>query len=94
MPLFVISFTDKPDSQALRAANREAHLAYMAASGLARLAGPYLNEGGEPIGSLIIVEAEDEAAAKALQRGDPYAEAGLPDRVEVRPWRCTVGQMS
>ena len=93
MPLFVISFLDKPDSHALRAANRDAHLAYMAASGRVRLGGPYLDDQDRPIGSLIIVEAEDEAAVRAFMADEPYNRAGVMDGFDVRLWRYTAGQL-
>jgi uncharacterized protein YciI len=93
MPLFVISFLDKPDSLALRADTREAHLAYWRATGALKLGGPYLDPKGDPIGSLIVVEAADEAAARRLQEDDPYNTAGLVPHADVRSWRYTAGQL-
>ena len=93
MALFVISFLDRPDSLALRLANREEHLAYMAASGLVRLGGPYLDDQERPIGSLIIVEAADEAEVRAFMKDEPYNRAGLIPDFDVRLWRYTAGQM-
>ena len=54
-----------------------------------KLGGPFLNENGDMIGSLIIIEASDLAAAQNWQRDDPYAKAGLFRHVEVRPWKAT-----
>ena len=93
MALFVISFLDKPDSLALRLANREGHLAYMAASGKVRLGGPYLDDQDRPIGSLIIFEAADEAEVRAFMKDEPYNRAGLIPQFDIRPWRYTAGQM-
>jgi uncharacterized protein YciI len=93
MPLFVISFLDKPDSLPLRVANRDDHLAYMAASGIIKLGGPYLNDKGDPIGSLVIVEAQDEAQVRAFMKDEPYNKAGLIPHFDVRPWRYTAGQL-
>lgn len=88
MPLFVIEAWDKPDSLAVRLANRPAHLERMTALGDALvIAGPYLDAAGQPVGSLIIVEMESQAAAEAWAAADPYAEAGLFARTSVRPWR-------
>jgi uncharacterized protein len=42
------------------------------------------------IGSMLIVEAENEAEARALLAEDPYAKAGLFQNVEVLPWRWVV----
>lgn len=49
-------------------------------------------DGQTPCGSLIVVEAEDEAAARALLDADPYNEAGLFESVTVQPWRWVVGK--
>ena len=48
------------------------------------MAGPFLNDEGKPMGSLVIVEAETKEAAAALGAGDPYAKAGLFAAVEVK----------
>ncbi len=57
-----------------------------------KLGGPLLDPAGEkPIGSLLILDCEDEAAARALLARDPYAKAGLFASVELKPWRRVVG---
>jgi uncharacterized protein YciI len=94
MPLFVAICIDKPDSLALRMANREAHFAYVRGKpGVMKLGGPFLNDEGEMAGSLIILEVEDLAAAQAFSADDPYTKAGLFERVEVRPWKATFGSV-
>lgn len=88
MPLFVIEAWDKPDSLAVRLANRPVHLDRMKALGEALvIAGPYLDAAGQPIGSLVIVDMESQAAVEAWAAADPYAAAGLFASVTVRPWR-------
>jgi uncharacterized protein YciI len=86
--LFAITNLDKADSFALRAATRETHLGYLD-SIVAQmiLAGPVLNAEGQSIGSLLIVEAENQAAAEAFAAADPYAKAGLFESVTIRPYR-------
>jgi len=75
-------------------ATREAHFAYGRASpGVVRLGGPFLSDAGEMAGSLIIIEATDLAAAWAWHEADPYKLAGLFERVEIRPWRATFGEL-
>jgi len=94
MPLFVITAVDKPGALALRLERRPAHLAYLADhAGTVKIAGPFLTaaEGGDPFGSLLIVEAADLAAAEAFAAGDPFAVAGLFESSKVEPWRVTVG---
>lgn len=93
MPLFVISFLDNPGAGPARAAAREAHLAYMGASGVVKLAGPYLDDQGAMIGSLIIVEVENLAAARALNDNDPYKLAGVFSEATIRPWKHTAGRI-
>lgn len=86
--LFAIYALDKTGSADLRAATRPTHLAYLdgLVSQLA-LAGPVLNEAGQAIGSLLVVEAENQAAAEGIAASDPYARAGLFQSVSVRPYR-------
>ena len=95
MPLYTVSGRDRPDSFDLRARTRDAHLAYLAAQGGAvKLGGPWLDGEGRSVGSLLIVEADDLAAAQALADGDPYAQAGLFASVAVEPWRRVVGDFA
>ena len=80
---------DKENSLALRMATRAAHFDYAHATGAVRLGGPFLDQKGDMIGSLIIIEAANLAAAQEWQRNDPYANAGLFAHAEVRPWTAT-----
>ena len=96
MPLFVISYIDKPNSLPLRMANREAHLAYAHADdkpAKVKLGGAYLDDKGDMAGSLIIVEAPDRAAAMAFTQNDPYVKAGLFSSIDVRAYRATMNRM-
>ena len=89
--LFVISCEDKPDSLALRLANRDAHLRYLEDfSAQVVMAGPYLNADDQPIGSILIMEFADEADAVSFSDNDSYALASLFQSVSVRPWRKTL----
>ena len=93
MALFVLVCIDKPDSLALRMATREAHFAWARSqpAGTIRLGGPFLDETGDMAGSLIILDVADLAAARAFNLGDPYQKAGLFERVDIRPWKATIG---
>ena len=92
MPLFVIQWKDRlPDGPAIRAATREAHLAWAGSQPLKiRLGGPFLTADDGMAGSLIVVEAPDLAAARALHADDPYTKAGLYERSTVDLWRVTL----
>ena len=89
--LFAVICEDKPGALELRKANRPAHLAYLEESGVVTQAGAFLDAADLPCGSLVILEAEDLAAAKAWAAGDPFALAGVFAKVEVRPWRRVIG---
>jgi uncharacterized protein YciI len=96
MPLFVLSYIDKPNSLPLRMANRQAHLDYAhseKASAKVKLGGPYLDAKGDMAGSMLIVEAADKAAAVKFTENDPYVTCGLMASVDVRPYRITVGNL-
>ena len=91
--LFAIICTDKVgEGLALRAGARPDHLAYLEGLGTKlKTAGPFMNdEGTEPRGSLVIVEADDLEGAKALAAADPYAKAGVFASVEIRPWKWLI----
>jgi uncharacterized protein YciI len=95
MANFVLVCVDKPGALDLRLAVRDAHLAYLSAQdGAVRLAGPFLDGEGKPVGSMLIVEASDLAAARAFAEADPYALAGLFERVDIRAWRPTIGALA
>ena len=95
MSLYVIICIDKTNSLDTRMAARDAHLAYAKANehALIRIGGPFLSEDGTMNGSMLIVEADDRANVDAFVKNDPYGKAGLFDRVEVRPWKATVGSL-
>lgn len=82
---------DRPNALEVRKANREAHLAHVRASGIVEQAGPFLNSAGEMIGSLLILNVPDMAAAEAFAADDPYAKADLFESVTLRPWNRVIG---
>jgi uncharacterized protein YciI len=88
VPTFAIHCIDKPMQQALRASTRPAHLAYLEQR-LAQVvvAGPLLDEAGEPIGSMLLMDFPDYRSAVAFAADDPYAKAGLFASVAVTAWR-------
>lgn len=88
MPYIVETF-DKPDHQALRRAVRAEHLAFLAenAGRLLACGAKLHDDGGDKGGGLYIVDTEDRTEAEALIAADPFAEAGLFERVLVTRWR-------
>lgn len=91
--LFIATCIDKPDCQAKRTGRRPAHLVYLSSLGAkVRAAGALLDPAGQnPVGSLLILEALDEAEVRAMLAADPYAEAGLFASVDLKPWRQALG---
>lgn len=88
---FALICHDKPGALALRMDNRADHLAYVERTGFVAQAGPLLDDDGGMIGSLIILDVTDRAAAQAWADGDPYAQAGLFERVEIVAWKRVIG---
>ncbi len=85
--LFAITCHDKPGSLALRQHTRPAHLGYLVDFHIV-LGGPMLDESGQPCGSMLVIDAPDRAAAETFAGGDPYAVAGLFDRVTIHGFRA------
>jgi uncharacterized protein YciI len=81
---------DKAGELQTRLDNRAAHLAHIEASGVVEMAGPFLQDGAM-VGSLIILDVANMAAAEAWAANDPYAKAGLFQSVTLREWKKVIG---
>lgn len=89
--LYALICTDKPHKLELRLKAREDHLGFLNALGdRLKAAGPFLDDDGNPSGSLIIIEASNRDEALAVTEEDPYERAGLFESVEIRPWSWAV----
>lgn len=88
--LYAVICKDKPGALQTRLDTRAAHLAYIEATGIVKMAGPFLEE-GQMCGSLVILDCDSLDAAQAWAAGDPYAAAGLFDSVSVTEWKKVVG---
>ncbi len=82
---------DKAGALEIRKANRSAHLDYLKETGVVAQAGPLLDGNGQMIGSLIILEVADMAAAESWAANDPYAKAGLFADVQLIHWNRVIG---
>lgn len=87
--LFALICTDKPNHLEVRLKARPDHLAYLQTVAV-KGAGPFLDDAGNPNGSLVIIDAKDKAEAEAIAARDPYAIAGLFASVEIRPWKWLI----
>lgn len=87
--LFVIIGYDGPDGAKLRPSVRPAHLENLqplVEAGRVIVGGPFTDGSG----SLMVVDFEDEATARAFANSDPYVKQGIFERVEIRPFRKVV----
>lgn len=92
MPLFAIHALDGPGGADKRTAHLAAHLDHVEAN-IDRyfVAGPLRDAGGATTGSLLVVEAADEANARAFLAEDPYARQDLWDRVHISAFAAVAG---
>jgi uncharacterized protein YciI len=87
----VLVCLDHPGALQIRLDTRAAHLAYIEASGVVEMAGPFLSPEGQMNGSLIVLNVETMAEAEAWAAADPYATAGLFASVTLREWKKVIG---
>lgn len=82
-----------PDAPARRQAVRERHLEgarVLAERGTMHLGGAILDGAGTMVGSAIVLEADDEAAVRALLEADVYARQGVWQHYEIYPFRRAI----
>lgn len=82
---------DKPGALQIRLNNRDAHLAYIKETGVVEMAGPFLDHEGTMCGSMIIMNVETLADAQNWADNDPYAKAGLFEKVRIEEWKKVIG---
>ena len=89
--LYALICTDRPNSLALRLANRPEHLTYLQSLGETLVfAGPFTEPDGVTMnGSLVVVETATLEAARKIAAADPFAKAGVFASVAIRPWLWT-----
>ena len=87
--LYIIYQEDRPGAEALRAAQREAHFAYLERHrDILVLGGALLaDDGATRTGSVLIVNVPDLAAAEAFSRDEPFRKAGLFSIVKISRMR-------
>ena len=86
---FVIHCHDKPDSEALRAPLRPAHLDHLNAhKDIIVVRGPLLaDDGTRMIGSLLILDVANRAQAEAFWGAEPFTRAGVHEWCTIERWR-------
>jgi uncharacterized protein YciI len=93
MPLFMMQGFDDQGGAEIRKATRPAHVEWINGLGdKVKLAGPMLAEDGvTPVGSVIFLEAESMEEAKTIYAQDPYRDAKLWRRIEIRLFSVVAG---
>ncbi len=83
--LFAYWMMDRPGMAAARQAKRAEHSAYLAAvESSVHFAGPLVAEdGASVIGSLLVVDLPDRAAAEAWIADEPVTKAGIYQSTEI-----------
>jgi uncharacterized protein YciI len=86
--LYIMYNEDRLDGQAIRAATREAHLAYLERhKDILVLSGGTLAEDGSRTGSVFIINVPDRKAAEVFSASEPFRKAGLFQTVKITRMR-------
>lgn len=85
--MFVIEGLDGPDRAEAREMHRAAHVAYLRSAGERFvIGGPFLDQNGVSIGSMVVLEAVSQADAEAFAAADPFVLNSVYETVTVRRW--------
>jgi hypothetical protein len=87
--LYIIYQEDRPDGAAIRAATRAEHLTYLERhADIVVLGGAMVaDDGVTRIGSVLIVNVPDRAAAERFSAEEPFRKAGLFKSVKITRMR-------
>lgn len=91
--LYSVIAYDKNDHLQKRLSLREGHLEFLSSCDKLKLAGPFLNDKEEPVGSLLVFDVETKEELEAILQQDPYAKADLFKSVTISPWRLTENRL-
>jgi uncharacterized protein YciI len=90
---FALVAYDRPNSVARRVELRPEHLKHLESLGdTLVLAGPFLDDAGAMVGSIMVIEAENLDAARAIFARDPFMSSHLFDSVTIKPWKLTINK--
>jgi uncharacterized protein YciI len=86
--LFAVIRHDKPNSLGLRLSERPKHLEYLeVVLDKIMYGGALLDDEGKQVGSILLIEETDKAAAEAFASADPYVDAELFASTSIRQFR-------
>lgn len=95
MPYYCVHAFDHPGSLEARRRLRDAHRARLRQHDhpvVVRIGGPLLDDEGEMIGSMLVIEAENRAQVEAYLAGDPYVLGGLYRQTAINAFNWGLGQ--
>ncbi len=86
--LFVVNFTDKPNTHHIRTQYLEAHIAWLDKRRSSILVAGSLRDEPDlvPVGGLWVVEANSKNEVFELFKTDPFWTNGIREKVEVYHW--------
>lgn len=88
---FLINAPDYPDALERRMATRQAHLdalAALKAEGKVLYAAALLNDNGDMVGSVLVMDLPDRAAVDAWLAGEPYILQNVWDKDRLTVHAC------
>lgn len=89
--LYLVIARDDPARSGERPQHRARHLAYLADCGeRLKFAGPIEGQDG-PQGSVFVIEAASETAARLFAENDPYRKNGIFADIEILPIQGVLG---
>ncbi|MEO9229618.1 MAG: YciI family protein [Devosia sp.] len=85
--LFIVSGRDHAEGLTHRLQFRPQHRAYYETLGDDLiLSGPYLDDKGDPIGSMIVIRRESQEAAESFAQNDPFVKEQVFASIQVSHW--------
>ena len=89
---YAIITRDKPGAQPVRMAKLKEHLVNLeGVIDRVAVAGPLRDADGQFSGSLLVVKAESEAAARAFLEQDPYFKADIWSEIRIEAFNAAAG---
>ncbi|UVE95599.1 YciI family protein [Dietzia sp. B32] len=93
MPIFAVTYRYEAAQSEEREANKPAHREWLSArvdDGSIRSVGPFVDGSG----ALLLVEADDDEAARSLVNDDPHCLRGMVSEIVVREWMPVFGALT
>lgn len=95
MPYFAVYALDRPAMRERRGELRAPHRDWLRRHDhpvSVHIGGPLLDDGGEMIGTLLVIEAEEKSAVERYLAADPYCRADLFASMDIRRFNWGLGQ--